>query len=126
MKKKVQEKNLDVEVYSAGIYAEDGDDSTCSAIETMKNMGIDMKNHRATNIRNSKIDEMDLILCATNMHKMQTVLLYPNLKNKIYTIKEYAEGNNEDIKDPWGYNNEIYEKGAKELEKCIDKIILKL
>ena len=31
--------------------------------------GIDLSNHRATHIRNSKIEEMDIILCATTAHK---------------------------------------------------------
>lgn len=126
MKKKAKENNLDIKVYSAGLFAQNGDGPTCAAIDIMKNMGIDMKNHRATNVRNSKIEEMDLILCATNSQKMQTIMMYPNLKNKIYTLKEYAEDLQEDIKDPWGYNEAVYEICAKELEECIDKLIRKL
>lgn len=126
LKKRVKDENLDIEVYSCGTFAEKGDGPTNEAIEVMEIRGIDLTKHRATNIRNSNIEEMDLILCATNSHRMQTISLYPELSNKIYTIKEYAYGVNEDIADPWGYNENVYEKCATELEKCIDKIIEKL
>lgn len=126
LKKKAEEKNLNVESYSAGLYADNGDGPTLTAIETMEEMGIELKSHRATNIKYSKITEMDIILCATKGHKIQTINLYPQLKEKIFTIKEYANGEDGDIEDPWGNNARLYEICAKELEECIDKIIEKL
>ena len=56
-----EKKNNNIEVYSCGIYAEDGDKPTYNAIETMKEYEVDLSKHRATNIRNSKIKDMDLI-----------------------------------------------------------------
>lgn len=117
-----------IKVYSCGIFAEDGDMAMYNAIEAMREYGIDLKKHRATNIRNANIEKMDLILCAKKSHKHTVGQLYPSLKEKIYTIKEYAgsEGEDIDIKDPWGYDIEIYRSCANELEKCIIKIIDKL
>lgn len=91
LKKIAKDKNLKVEVYSCGIYAQDGDYATYNAIEAAKHYDVDISNHRATNIRNSKIQEMDLILCATNNHKQTVLYMYPELIGKIYTIKEYAK-----------------------------------
>ena len=52
LKKKLEEKNVkNVEVYSSGIYAVQGDTSTYEAIEVMEEYGVDLKKHRATNIR---------------------------------------------------------------------------
>ncbi len=52
LKKKLEEKNVkNVEVYSSGIYAVQGDTSTYEAIEVMEEYGVDLKRHRATNIR---------------------------------------------------------------------------
>ena len=84
------ERKLDIEVYSCGIYAEDGDYATYNAIYVARNYNVDISTHRATNIRNSKIEEMDAILCATKSHKEAIINMYPNLKEKIYTMKEYA------------------------------------
>ena len=71
---------------------------------------------------------MDLILCVGETHKNTLSRLYPDLKNKIYTLKEYVgiEDENKDIKEPWGYDIEIYRMCEAEIEKCIDKLIEKI
>lgn len=126
LKKMAIERKLDIETYSCGIYAEDGDYATYNAIYVSKNYDVDISNHRATNIRNSKIEDMDVILCATKSHKQAVVYMYPNLKDKIYTMKEYAglDKNKQDmdIKDPWGYDIETYNNCISEIEKCLEQI----
>ena len=79
------------------------------------------------NIRESKIREMDLILCATVCHKQNVLYLYPELKGKVYTMKEYAkidkEGQDMDVKDPWGYDEFVYRRCANEINECLQKTI---
>lgn len=125
MDKLAKEQNKDIQVYSCGIFAEDGDFPTFNAVEAIKEYGVDLKSHRATNIRSSKIEEMDVILCATVAHKNNVVNMYPNLKEKVYTMKEYAgfEGNDLDIPDPWGYDIETYRFCANTIDKCLNNII---
>lgn len=129
--RKIAEDNkMDIEVYSCGIYAEDGDYATYNAIEAAKYYDVDISNHRATNIRNSKIEEMDLILCATNSHKNMVISIYPNLVTKVYTMKEYAEidedGKNMDIKDPWSYGMDVYNSCIREINTCLENSMEKL
>lgn len=128
MKKLAKDSNKDIEVYSCGIFAEDGEMPTFNAIEAIKEYDVDLKTHRATNIRNSKIEDMDVILCATVSHKNNVVNMYPNLKDKIFTIKEYADydKNDLDIPDPWGYDIETYRFCASTINKCLDIIINKI
>ena len=130
LKKIVKERNLDIEVYSCGIYAEDGDYATYNAIEAAKYYDVDISNHRATNIRNSQIEEMDIILCATNSHKNMVIAMYPNLVTKVYTMKEYAEidenGKYMDIKDPWGYDMNVYMNCIQEIKYCIENLVEKI
>lgn len=127
MEKLIKENNIDAKVYSCGVYAEDGDYATYNAVEAASEYGADISNHRATNIRESKIEEMDLILCATTSHKQSVIYLYPSLKSKVFTIKEYAkldkDGQDMDIKDPWGYDEFVYRKCAQEINECLEKII---
>ena len=131
-KKKLEDVKIkDVEVYSSGTYAETGDVSTEEAIEVMEEYGVDLKQHRATNISKSDIENMDLILCATSEHKIQILRKYPKLNEKLYTMKEYVnydtEGYNKiNIKDPWGYGIAVYRMCAAEIEKCLDLLIKQL
>ena len=129
LEKRVKELNKNnIEVYSCGIWAESGDIPTYEGIETMKEYGIDIRSHRATNIRDSKIEEMDVILCATYNHKTNVISMYPQLKDKVFTMKEYAgfPENDVNISDPWGYGLNVYKNCAKEIEICIEKIIKKI
>ena len=88
LKKKLKDiKRNDIEVYSCGIYAENGDVPTFEAETVMKEeYDVDMSKHRATNIRNSNITNMDLILCATESHKIAVLDIYPELEGKVFTI----------------------------------------
>ena len=128
MKKLVKDYKKDVQVYSCGIFAENGDKATFNAEEAIKEYDVDLKDHQATNIRDSKIKDMDIILCATVAHKERVINMYPELKDKIYTIKEYADfdKNDLDIPDPWGYDLETYKFCAETINKCLKKIIEKI
>lgn len=129
LEKKLEEKQInDIQVYSSGIYAENGDTSTYNAIETMKEYGVDLKSHIATNIKNSEIDKMDLILCATLSHKREVLYLYPELQGKVYTMKEYVGDDKEtkDISDPWGYDLTTYQRCALEINEILDKLMEKI
>lgn len=119
----------DIEVYSCGVNAQNGDVPTYEAKKVMKDeYDVDMKAHKATNIRDSKIKEMDLILCATISHKIAVLDMYPELEGKVFTMKEYAKYHREfhddmNIKDPWGYDIETYRFCASEIDECVNKII---
>lgn len=128
LEKKAKEENKDIEVYSCGVFAEDGDVPTYEGIDVMKEYGIDLSKHRATNIRNSNIKDMDVILCATSSHKNNVISMYPELKEKVYTMKEYAgyDKNNIDIKDPWGYGIATYRMCAAEIEECTNEYIRRI
>lgn len=95
----------------------------------MKDYDVDMKNHKATNINNSNIEKMDLILCATSSHKNSVLQMYPKVKEKVYTMKEYVQDEKKediDIKDPWGYDIEIYRFCAGEIDTVLEKLIQKI
>ena len=129
LEKRVKDLNRDdIEVYSCGVFAYNGDEPTSQGIEVMKKYQVDLKSHRATNIHNSNIEEMDIILCATTSHKNNVINMYPDLGEKIFTMKEYVGYNKEDldIADPWGLSAKVYENCAKEIEDCVEKIINKI
>lgn len=130
LRKKVEEKGKDIEVKSCGTFASTGDMSTYEAIEVMKDeYNLDLRGHRATNIMESDIQNSDLILCATNNHKNFVLQVFPNLKGKVYTIKEYAEPENTedlDISDPWENGILRYRTCAEEINNLLDKIIDKI
>lgn len=133
LKYKIEERKMnDIEAYSCGIYAEDGDTPTWEAKRVMMDeYSIDMSKHRATNIVNSNIEEMDLILCATLRHKRDVLRVYPDLEGKVFTMKEYVGYDRQyhdkfDIRDPWGYDIETYRACVAEIDECLELLLDKI
>lgn len=132
LEKRLAEKKINnVSVYSCGIQAAIGDTPTYEARTVMEEYDVDISKHKATNIRYSNIKQMDLILCATVSHKMAVIEMYPELKTKVYTMKEYVNYEREyhhplNIKDPWGYDIDTYRSCASEIDECIELLIKKI
>ncbi|MBS7297888.1 MAG: low molecular weight protein arginine phosphatase [Eubacteriales bacterium] len=116
------ERNLDVRIESAGLFANDGDGASAEAIVAMKKYDIDLLGHHSQTINAELIENSDLILTMTAAHKM---ILDQYASEKTFTICEYAEMDG-DIPDPYGSDVEEYEKCAEKLftalKKCADKI----
>lgn len=132
LEKKLIDKKMDnIEVYSCGISAAIGDTPTYEAKRVMEEYNVDISKHKATNIRYSNIKEMDLILCATNSHKIAVLDMYPELKGKVFTMKEYVNYSRQyhhpiDIKDPWGYDIDTYRSCAGEIDECLELLMNKI
>lgn len=130
--KKLEGKNrTDIKVHSCGLYAQTGDLPTTEAVEVMKKYDVNLKMHKATNIRNADLSKMDIILCATNSHKISVLNIYPNLEGKVLTLKEYVGYNKEfhtkiDLEDPWGYGEDVYRFCASEINECLDLLLEKI
>lgn len=116
------ERNLDVRIESAGLFANDGDTATTEAVVAMKKYGIDLLGHHAQPINTELIEKSDLILTMTGAHKL---VLAQTAPDKTYTLCEYA-GEDADIPDPFGGDVAEYEECAEKiyelLKKCADRI----
>ena len=132
LEKKLKDQNrTDIAVFSSGLYAENGEMATRLATKVMEKYDVNLRLHRATNIRHSNIRNMDLILCATNSHKTAVLNKYPELDGMVYTLKEYVGYNKEfhtkiDIEDPWGYGEDVYRFCAQEINDCLDLLLEKI
>lgn len=126
MKEMAKEKGLDVNVKSAGLFAWDGQEASREAIQVMKEEGIDIKDHRSNIIYRNLVEDADLILTMGVNHKEQLLSKYSFLRGKVYTLKEYAYGKEEDIEDPFGRGIQAYIKAKEEIKKAIEKIVEQL
>jgi protein-tyrosine phosphatase len=99
-------------IKSAGISAFEGGGAAHQAIKVMKEEGIDLTNHQTTLLSKELVEEADLILTMTQRHKLIILDDYPDFREKVYTLKEYA-ARVEDIEDET--------KQIEELHQIIDK-----
>lgn len=129
MQKRVKELGVqnDYLIDSCGIYATTGDRSTNNAIIVMQKYGVLLGNHRATNIYDVNLSDYDLIICMTLQHKQAIEYIFPEVKEKLYTLKEYVnqDASDMDTKDPWGYGLDEYERCSEEIVYYVDKLLEK-
>lgn len=109
------------QISSAGLSASQGFPAESKAVIVCANHGIDLTRHTTTAIGNAHVGEMDLVLTATEIHRIKIKELYPNVE--VYAIKEYAGGYGDiDIDDPIGGDLNTYEKCFLELKEALNKV----
>lgn len=127
MQEKVKKLGIqsDYLIDSCGIYASHGDMATSQAITTMKKYNVNLENHRSKSIYDLNLNDYDLILCMTMSHKEAILYEHRNLKDKVFTLKEYVNKDtpNLDIKDPFGYRINEYDLCSKEIVYYVDELL---
>lgn len=108
---------------SAGIHAMDGMPVSVHSAQLLAEAGIA---HKETSDELS-VDDMqwaDLVLTMTAGHRDILHGRFPEMKEKIFTIREYAGmPGNPDVQDPYGGSLDTYRMTFKELEKLIQAVI---
>lgn len=111
---------------SAGLYAFPGDKASENAVKAMDEMGIDIRDHYARQLNKGIIDDAYIIFAMTAGHKKAIIEKYPDFIGKVFTLKEYVDGTEGDIDDPYGGSLEIYRKCGTQLKEYIMKAMDKI
>lgn len=82
-----------VTIDSMGLSAFDGDGASKQAIDALKEIGVDISDHRSKRVMLDDIIKADSIYVMTLQHKLVIVDAYPEIENKIIVM---------DIPDPFG------------------------
>jgi len=129
-----------VDVRSAGISALEGAPMASLARRALHQHDCAGDDHEASLLRSELLDWADVILTMTLAHRMAVSASYPGHTGKVFTLKEYAmervEGEEAeddplafldmDIHDPFGGNEEIYERCAQELVMITLRLVERL
>jgi len=81
--------------------------------------GIDLSAHRAAQLTAADVKHATYVLTLTAKHKQRVLDAYPEAKDKVFTIAEYATGANADIEDAWGKPIDAYERMFDALDKLV-------
>lgn len=104
-----------IEVFSAGIAAEEGAPAAQNAVEAMKERGVDISAHRAAQLTEKMLREADSIFVMTPQQSFILTSLYPDMHN-ISVLSETG------IPDPFGQPLSVYKNCAETLEKALINI----
>ncbi|MFJ7934303.1 low molecular weight protein arginine phosphatase [Sporosarcina sp. NPDC096371] len=109
-----------VNVRSAGIYAQDGQQISPHATTLIEEANMP-HTPWSRMISSEDLEWADVVLTMTEAHKMALLYSYPTMKQKTFTLKNFVKfGAGEDVHDPFGGNLETYRQTFDELSRIID------
>jgi len=125
LKKKLAELGRkDVEVSSAGLLMVLGGAASSETLELLSHEGIDMSMHRSRQASRELIKKSDLILVMERLHEERVLRLAPEVKNRVFLLKEFAKIDDKDldIGDPMGRPEDFYSKTFAKIKEAIERI----
>lgn len=124
----LKDKEKDIEVKSAGIYAGDGHKINHNAMKVLQEKHIN-EQHLSQPVTKELLEWADLILTMTTGHKSMLIMEYPVFQNKIDTLIGYVTNQTEetsvqeDIQDPFGQSVAKYRETCSELDIYISMLV---
>ena len=119
-----QQKRRDVEVLSAGIMFLQGTGATEETKAVLARDGLDVSTHRAQRVTKEMIKKSDLILVMEKVHEEKILEIAPEVKNRLFLLKEFAKIDNSDlnISDPIGKPLDDYEKTFWVIKEAVERV----
>lgn len=119
LQRKAKEERLGITADSAAIMMTYGERVNPKAIEALKKLGISGFSHTSQPVTPRLIDESDLIVTMTWQQRAALATVVDD--EKLVAFCEVAPFG--DIIDPYGGNEEVYDKCAATLEKAVEYLI---
>ena len=104
-------------VFSAGVMNMAGSPASPEAVAACAAKGIDIKAHKSRTLPRELIEESDFIFAMARMHGERITALSPEAASKCALLAE------EDIADPIGQPQEVFNNCAELIEKAVKKRI---
>jgi len=132
-RKLINQYGIDADVKSAGVAASAGQPMSDDAQSVLTSRGIAADSFRSSRLTAVEVEWADVILTMTKDHKRHVMERFPQTIEKIYSLKEWANYENNmqswmdtDIADPYGQALTKYEQTAQEIEQALFSILPRL
>jgi protein-tyrosine phosphatase len=127
MRERIASAGLDteVQVVSAGVWAEPGSRASTNATVVLRTRGIDLASHRSQPLDMALLRGADMILVMEEAHRRSIFYMAPEVLAKVFLLSEMA-GQHYDVEDPYGGTMDEYNATADQLAALIDKGLPKI
>ncbi len=106
------------ECESAGIAADEGSPASAGSLRAAASRGIDLSDHRSQPTSSTLLLKSDVICTMTRSHHDVLLEWDPTLTGRLRTL-----GGDEDIPDPYGTDESVYEECAVSIERCVTRLL---
>ena len=116
----------DFRVLSAGLGALDGQPPTHHSVSAMREIGIDISQQRSRALTAEMVRSADYIFGMTHSHVDTVALLYPQMAEKTFLLREFdemLEPYEKDISDPIGSPYDVYVECRNQIELGIATLL---
>jgi RpiB/LacA/LacB family sugar-phosphate isomerase len=113
-------------ILSAGLGALDGQPPTHHSVQAMREIGLDISHQRSRALTAEMVRSADYIFGMTHSHVDTVALLYPQMAEKTFLLREFdetLEPYEKDISDPIGGSYQVYVDCRDQIEQGIATIL---
>jgi protein-tyrosine-phosphatase len=119
--------HLDLETRSAGTSASTGAPASSVAIEAMREVGVDITDHRSSMLNGYMLEEADVVFCMAERHRRHIVDWFKSMDDKVYLMREFdperTDPDYPDVPDPIGLEIDTYRRVLTMLERSMHEAI---
>ncbi len=102
-------------VSSAGTASGDGMDASANSVDVLKEVGIDMAEHRTRGVTQEMLDESSVIVAMAQGHIDAILTLDPSVSERLFLMRSFdAHADTRDVPDPVGWDIDVY-RGTREI-----------
>ena len=125
--RKLIESNLDnITSDSGGLIRLYGAKAAENTIKICAQNGLDVVDHRSQQVDGSHLSQSNLLLAMEVEQVNYLKNVYSEYADKIFILTGYFGGEERDVHDPYGENEEAYKKVFDEIEREIDRVFLEI
>lgn len=119
-----EEQGLEASAESAGVSALVGEPAAPHAHRVTGELGINIDGHRARQVNQASLEDADLVLTMTSVHRDLLHREFGSHSGKVYTLPEYAaDDRRAGIADPYGHNVGAYRASAREILGYVERTV---
>jgi protein-tyrosine-phosphatase len=120
-------KGLSAHAFSAGLDAKPDSPINPQAANALTSLGYNPTGHSSTLVSTEAVEKADVILTFTQDQKNELGQNFPTAIEKLFTISEYADGEQgQDVLDPFGKSDEVYKDTAETIDSVVKVIVSSL
>jgi protein-tyrosine-phosphatase len=115
-----------LEVASAGVAAYEGTPASAYAVAAMKEVGLDISDHRSRLLTREMVQDAGMILAMTEMHVVAIQEEYGKLADgKLFLFRQWMPLMLQ-VGDPFGANLEVYRACRKMIAEAVPSVVTQI
>ena len=114
-----------IRVFSAGLTAANGDKASSNSCDAVKEVGLDLTDHRSTVATRSTLQNASAIFCMTESHRalMHMYFELPD-DSPVFLMREFMEGvPDKELPDPFGQDLDVYRECRDKMTEALPSLL---